>query len=144
MKRYCWFLGLLILIFAGGCANKEAVTTGYEEPSFSLTFGPESYDSGDVYVSIDEYKGHPKIRVEIDDRERSLAGDESYLSLKALILDSSEWERFSSNDYFRGPWVGAPRDILTVSSHGRGLSFQGDAVPAIWKKRILALASSYR
>ena len=144
MKRYCWFLGLFTLLFAGGCANKELVTTGFHEPSFSLYFSPESYDNGDRDVSIDEYKDHPKIRVGIDDRERSLVGDEGYLSLKALILNSSKWERLSSNDNFRGPYTGAPRDILTVSSHGRGLSFQGDAVPVIWRKRILALASSYR
>jgi hypothetical protein len=138
---------VILLLACGGCTvpkiesqNPSKSSSCCEKPTFWLSFFPES--DSDHPISIWEERGIAMIRIGWDAPEKTISHAKTFHSLKTLIISSKEWrDRASKSDHSARAWTGNQRDILSIGTADLSAVFQGDRVPAEWKRRIQALAA---
>lgn len=128
-----------------GCATRRDVAAGccakYESPIFELNLYPELMLKGEPIVEISEDSHGASMRLNWSSNQHRIADARSYQRIKKEILASDLWKKQASASFYRGPWGGPPRDILTVRCGGKGINLQGSDVPRNWRRKLMRLAA---
>ena len=142
-------LSFAVFIFAGAllvsCAgSKKEACVKCEIPTFSIMFWPKNAFDSETDLHLEEYPDRIVISSVINNPNEPIIKGAEYSALKAFLLSSEQWSVNASEDYYNGPWMGGPRDILVIEKGDLGLHLQGDEIPVTWRRKLLAFASEHR